>query len=93
MYKFFQQSLSALASSMSDEERNVVRKECEKFIRKNPKLNEKFQACDKVDREWVLDYLSLGKGVKPYEIIQRFDSLDISPEEGSFFYPIIFILV
>ena len=42
MYKFFQQSLSALASSMSDEERNVVRKECEKFIRKNPKLNEKF---------------------------------------------------
>ena len=42
-YKFFQQSFSALASSMSDEERKGVRTECEKFIRKDPKANEKFR--------------------------------------------------
>ena len=83
--KFFQQSLSALTSSMSDEERKGVRNECEKFIRKDRKLNEKFLACNKIDREWVLDYLPSGKGVIPYEMIQRCDSLDISPEEGSFF--------
>ena len=46
-----------------------------------------FLAYDKVDREWVLDYLSSGKGVISYEMIQRFESLDISPEEGSFFLP------
>ena len=33
-----------------------------------------------------MGYLSLGKGVIPYEMIQRFDSLDISPEKG-FFLP------
>ena len=43
-YKFFQQGLSALASNMSDEERKSVRVECEKFIRKDPKVNEKFLA-------------------------------------------------
>ena len=44
-------------------------------------------ACNKIDREWVLDYLPSGKGVIPYEMIQRCDSLDISPEKGSFFLP------
>ena len=50
-YKFFQQSLSALASNMSDEERKGVRVECEKFIHKDPKVNEKFLACNELDRE------------------------------------------
>ena len=30
------------------------------------------------DQEWVLDYLSAGKGEVPYEMIPRYDSLDIS---------------
>ena len=50
-------------------------------------MNEKFLACGKVDQEWVLDYLPSGKGVISYEMIQRFDSLDIAPEEGNFFLP------
>lgn len=37
------------------------------------------------DKEWILKYLSTGKGVVPYEMITRFDSLDISLEEGCFF--------
>ena len=46
---------------MSDEERKGVRTECEKFIHKDPKVNEKFLVCNKADREWVLDYLSCAK--------------------------------
>ena len=36
-------------------------------------------------KEWVLDYLSTGKGTIPYEMITRYDSLDISPGEDNFF--------
>ena len=42
--KYFQQSLSTLANSMNDEEKKGVRAECENFIKKAPKLNEKFFA-------------------------------------------------
>lgn len=35
----------------------------------------------------MLNYISLGKGTFPYEMIPRYDSLDISPEEGKFFLP------
>ena len=31
------------------------------------------------------DYLSTGKGTIPYEMIARYDSLDISPKDGIFF--------
>ena len=33
----------------------------------------------------MLDYLPTGKGKIPYETITRFDSLDISPDDGNFF--------
>ena len=78
---------------MSDEERKDVRVGCEKFIRKDSKLKDKFLPCNEADKEWVLDYLSLGKGVIPYEMIQRFYFLDISPEKGFFFCLIIFTLL
>ena len=33
------------------------------------------------------NYLSSGKGTVPFEVITKYDSLDISPEEGNFFLP------
>ena len=86
--KYFQQSrLAVLANTMTDEERERVKNECKTFISRDPKLDEKFKVCSEDDQEWVLKYLSSGKGVVPYEMITRFDSLDISPEEGVFFLP------
>ena len=35
----------------------------------------------------MLNYLSTGKGTIPYEMIIRYDSLDIKPENGEFFLP------
>ena len=83
--KYYQQNLLALASSMRDEEKRGVRIECERFIKNNPKLNEKFFAPDLTNREWILDYPSSRKGVLPYEMIQRPESLDITPEKDKFF--------
>ena len=72
---------------MTDGERAAVRRECKKFILDGEVLSKKFNLCSQEDQEWVLKYLSTGKGVILYEMITRFNSLDISPEEGSFFLP------
>ena len=41
--------------------------------------------CTKEDQEWVLNYLSTGIGTVSYEMIRRYDSLNIAPEECTFF--------
>ena len=83
--KYYQQTLSVLTSTMTDEEGLNLKKECKKFIESNSKLNFKFQKCSDVDQEWILNYLSSGKGVIPYKMITRFDFLDMAPENGVFF--------
>ena len=37
------------------------------------------------EQKWILNYLLTGKGTIPYEMIIRYDSLDIVPENGQFF--------
>ena len=68
---------------MTDKERQAVKKECKKFIFNDKNLSKRFNTCSEEDQEWVLDYLSLGKGTVPYEMITRYDYL----EEGNFFLP------
>ena len=36
---------------------------------------------NQTDQEWVLNYISSGKGTIPYQLISDFDSLNISPEK------------
>ena len=90
--KYFQQSLGTLASNLTDSEKLAIRTEFKKFISKDENLSKKFNAWTEKDQEWVLDYLSTGKGTIPYEMIARYDALDISPEEGFFFSPTSFLL-
>ena len=82
---YFQQSLGALANSLTDREKHAISRECEKFIRKDKNLAKKFSSCTKEDQERVLSYLSAGKGTILYEMITRHDSLNIKPEDGNFF--------
>ena len=42
-------------------------------MRKDTKLNETFKKCSAEDQEWVLNYLSTGKGVIPNEMITHFN--------------------
>ena len=78
--KHFQQSLASLADSMTDIERENVRKICEKF------LAEKLLFLNEEDEKWILDYLASGKGMIPYQMISDFDSLNITPEKDFFEY-------
>ena len=66
--KYYQQILASLASSMTDIERASVRKNCSRF------LAEKLMLLTDEDEKWVLDYLSSGKGMIPYQMITDFDS-------------------
>ena len=79
--KYFQQSLEGLANSMTEIKRANVKKICRQF------LGEKLMFLSKKDEEWVLDYLSSGKGMIPYQMITDINSLEIKPTaaDGGFF--------
>ena len=76
--KYFQHSLVSLACSMTETERENVRKNCRRF------LVEKLMFLTEEQEKWVLDYLSSGKGMNPYQMITDFDSLKIVPKNGFF---------
>lgn len=81
--KYFQQSLGGLADSITDIERQNVRKICRRFLAdKSMFLNDR-------DEEWVLYYLSSGKGMMPYQMITKFDFLKIKPKNGVFLNKVI----
>ena len=76
--KYYQQSLANLADSMTDIERANVRKNCRRF------LAEKLMFLTDGKEAWVLDYLSSGKRMIPYQMITDFDSLKKVPKEDFF---------
>ena len=50
----------------------------------DPKISKNFIVLNKTDQEWVLNYLSTGKGTIPYGLVTDFDSFNISPEKDFF---------
>ena len=50
-------------------------------------LSRKCLSCTEEEQKWILNYLSTGKSIIPYEMITRYDSLDIVPQNGQFFLP------
>ena len=84
--KYFQQSLSGLASKLMNKEREAIYREREKFLLPDSIPSKRFRLCTKDEKKWVLDYLSFGKGTIPHELITDFDSLNIVPDKG-FYLP------
>ena len=76
--KYYQQSLASLASSMTDVEKENVRKNCRRF------LAEKLMLLTEEEEKWIFDYLSSGKGMIPYQMIMDFESLKITPKDVFF---------
>ena len=76
--------MGALTSSLTSSEKESIYKECERYLLKDNILSIKFQMLSQTEREWVLEYLSSGKGSIPYGLITDFDSLNISPNKDFF---------
>ena len=83
--KYCQQSLGGLAGSLINSEKAEIRRECHSFLLRQPTLYLKFLRLNQEDQDWVLEYLSTGKGVILYQMATDFDSLSISPEKEEFF--------
>ena len=71
--KYFQQSLASLAASLTDIEKQNVRKIFRRL------LAYRLMFCNDEQENWVLDYLTSGKGIIPYQMITDFDSLKLAP--------------
>lgn len=75
--KYFQQSLGALANSLTSSEKTAIYEVSKKFLLNDQKTSKKFLSLSKEDQDWVLKYLSSGKGTISYQLITDFDSLNI----------------
>ena len=77
--KCFQQSLSNLGASMTRAEKENLKINFERV------LAYRLLYCnDLAEREWILDYLTSGKGTIPYQIITKLDSLSKTPDSDFF---------
>ena len=80
--KFYQRSLGELSSALTAKEKNAVKKLTEKF------LNEHYYFCtvwpylSLKKKDKILEIISEGKGIIPYEIIVDMKSFFIEPEIG-----------
>ena len=83
--KYYQQSLAKLEESMTDEEKEKIKKESKKLSLKHNYFGKVFPTLPSNDQEWILKYMSSGKGVIPYEMTDSFDSLNIVPKDEYFF--------
>ena len=64
---------------MTDIEKQNVKKNFKKI------LADRLLFCNEEQENWVLDYLTSGKGIIPYQMVTDFDSLNLTPEDGVFF--------
>lgn len=79
--RYYQQSLS---KSILQTEKRHIRSSCKKIYRKNPTDSANFLSLSDENKEWILEYVSRGKGVIPYEKIKLHEDLNCVPE-GEFF--------
>lgn len=59
--------MSTLAATMTETEKQNIKIQCKKFVNKDKKLQQIFLSCTVEELEWILDYLSPGKGTIRYE--------------------------
>ena len=64
---------------MTNQEKGKIKSESKKFIKKHYYFGPIFKNLLKDDQDWILEYMSKGKGVIPYEVMKSFESLNITP--------------
>ena len=73
--KYYQQSLANLAESVTDQEKEKNKSESKRFIKKYQYFGPIFKNLLLEDQNWVLNYMSDGKGTIPYEILNTYDTI------------------
>ena len=78
--KFYQKSLADLAFTLSDEEIMVIKKLTERLLNEHYYFSTIWPNLSFLKKERILDIISGGKGVIPYELIIDMESFFIKPE-------------
>ena len=83
--KYYQTSLGKLSETMSDEEKSRAAKLIEQFIATHSYFSGVWEDMNFLQRKRIIDIVVSGKGIIPYEKIEKIDSLSCKPENGVFF--------
>ena len=78
--KFYQRSLGELSSTLTAEEKIAVKKLAEKFLNEHFYFSTVWPYLSLKKKEKILEIISEGKGIIPYEIIVDMESFFIKPE-------------
>ena len=84
--KFYQGPLHTLATSMKPAEHENIKKSLSICLETYPRFKFKYSPLTFEDKQWVVDYLSGGKGVIPYEMIKQWENLNIAPTLNEKFF-------
>ena len=67
--KYYQKSLGPLADTLSDKEREAVKRASEQFLKQHDYFSEVWKYVGPTQKEKILDTIAAGKGLIPYEKI------------------------
>ena len=83
--KYYQKSLGQLADTLSDKEREAVKRASEQFLKQHDYFSEVWKYVGPTQKEKILDTIAAGKGPIPYEKITNQHNFFLTPENGTFF--------
>ena len=83
--KYYQKSLGQLADTLSDKEREAVKRASEQFLKQHDYFSEVWKYVGPTQKEKILDTIAAGKGLIPYEKITNQHNFFLTPENGTFF--------
>ena len=76
--------MSSLASNADEVEKSNKKSSCEKFIKIRGHFYQNFDSLSDEEKNWVLEYLSGGKGIIPYKMIRSYEDLDAATQQEVF---------
>ena len=83
--KYYQSSLGKLSGTLTEKEKDNITKLTVQFLVNHDFFSIVWDQISLYQKNKVIEIIVSGKGVIPYEKIERIDSLSIKPEDGIFF--------
>ena len=80
--KYYQKSLGELASTLTETEKSSVKKLATQFLNQHYYFGEIWKYLSNAQKTKILDIISEGKGIIPFEKIVNMHSLFSTPENG-----------
>ena len=71
---------------MEPTEHKNIRKSISTFLETHPRFRFEYSSLSFENKKWVVNYLSSGKGVNPYEVIKQWEDLNIAPTPNEVFF-------